>query len=67
MQQQECLQSVIVDEKLDVLQILKSGDYPGSRAAGGVGMSKTQLCEPSQNLYTTTGAAREIKVDGEKV
>lgn len=50
-----------VDEELDVLQIPNSEDYPGSRAAGGASMSKSQLCEPSQNR--TTGTARETRID----
>lgn len=55
-----------LDEKLDVLQTPKPGDYPGSRAARGADVSKIQLCEPSQNLYTTTGAAREINLTEKK-
>lgn len=54
-----------LNEKLDVLQIPKTGDDPRTKTEGGAGISicKNSLRELSQNCCITVGAAREIKAD----
>lgn len=66
-------------EKLDVLQIPKSGDHPGTRTVGGRSMSicKThcvsllKTCTQPQGLCPRENKrlflTREIKVNSEKV